>query len=61
MSDSAYKDLLVNVGLPARFAAVLADSDSQTEQGWLQHEPNALSKLFVRPTTSLSQAVITSL
>lgn len=57
MSEGAYKDLLVNLGLPEGFATALADSDSQTEQGWLQDDSKTLAKLIGRPTTPLSEVV----
>lgn len=61
MSENAYKELLVSLGLPEGFAAALADSDNQTEQGWLQEDSKTLAKLLERPTTSLSQVVKASL
>ncbi len=61
MQEQDYKDLLVNLGLPEGFAGALADSDTQTEKGWLQDESKALSKLLGRPTTSLSEAVANAL
>lgn len=57
MPEQEYKNLLVNVGLPEGFAGALADSDSQTEKGWLQDKSKTLSKLLGRPTTSLEKAV----
>lgn len=57
MSEDGYKGLLVNLGLPEGFATALADSDSQTEQGWLQDESKTLANLIGRPTTPLPQVV----
>lgn len=61
MPEQEYKNLLVNIGLPDGFAGALADSDTQTEKGWLQDESKTLSKLLGRPTTSLKEAVASAL
>lgn len=57
MSPADYTNLLVNAGLPEGFASALADSDVQTEQGWLEDNSKTLSKLLGRPTTSMADSV----
>ena len=52
MTAQAYQELLVNIGLPEGFAGALADSDSQTEHGWLQDESQTLSKLIGTPNNT---------
>lgn len=57
MSPADYTNLLANAGLPEGFASALADSDVQTEQGWLEDNSKTLSKLLGRPTTSMADSV----
>lgn len=57
LSETEYTDMLVGVGVPAEFAAVLADSDMRIAEGHLYVDSGDLSRLIGRPTTSLSDAV----
>jgi NAD(P)H dehydrogenase (quinone) len=52
-----YLDLLLNVGLPAPLAELIADSDAQAAQGALFDDSGVLGKLIGRPTISLAAAV----
>ncbi|QJD92574.1 SDR family oxidoreductase [Duganella dendranthematis] len=52
-----YAELLVNVGLPAPLADLIADSDTQAAQGALFDDSRTLGKLIGRPTISLADAV----
>jgi NAD(P)H dehydrogenase (quinone) len=52
-----YAELLVNVGLPAPLADLIADSDAQAAHGALFDDSRTLGKLIGRPTISLADAV----
>lgn len=52
-----YAELLVGAGLPAGYAAILADSDRGIAHGELLVTSGDLSRLIGRPTTSLREAV----
>jgi NAD(P)H dehydrogenase (quinone) len=52
-----YVAMLVNLGLPAPLAELIADSDAQAAQGALFDDSRTLSKLIGRPTISLADAV----
>ena len=52
-----YAELLVGAGLPAPFAAILADSDRGIARGELLVTSGDLSRLIGRPTTSMRAAV----
>lgn len=57
LPEAEYTDLLVAAGLPAAYAAALADSDRGIARGDLLVAGTALSDLIGRPTTSLAEAV----
>ena len=52
-----YAEVLVEVGLPEAYAAILADSDRGIARGELLVTSGDLSRLIGRPTTSLREAV----
>lgn len=52
-----YAEVLTEVGLPAAYAAILADSDRGIARGELLVTSGDLSRLIGRPTTSLREAV----
>lgn len=52
-----YTEVLVGAGLPAGYAAILADSDLGIARGELLVTSGDLSALIGRPTTSLREAV----
>lgn len=56
-----YTSVLINVGLPAPYAALLADSDEGIVKGELDTDSDDLLRLIDRPTTSLSDAVAVGL
>lgn len=56
-----YARILVSVGLPEGFAAVLAGFDVGASHGALFHDGKDLSQLIGRPTTPLSEAVAAAL
>jgi NAD(P)H dehydrogenase (quinone) len=53
----AYRDALVGFGVPAPFAALLADSDAGIARGELDDRSGQLRRLIGRPTTPLRQLV----
>ena len=55
-----YAELLVGAGLPAGYAAILADSDRGIARGELLVTSGDLRRLIGRPTTSLREAVRTA-
>lgn len=57
LTEAQFKDLLVEVGLPDGFAAVLADSEKQAAEGWLADDSKSLSALIGRPTTALNESL----
>ncbi|WP_094462134.1 SDR family oxidoreductase [Pannonibacter phragmitetus] len=57
LPEAAYKDVLVQVGLPEGFAAILADCDTCTAKGDLEDNSKTLSSLTGRPTTPLAVMV----
>ena len=57
LPEADYKAVLVQIGLPEGFAALLADSDTGASQGGLFDDGRALSALTGRPTTPLSTVV----
>lgn len=61
MPQAAYAELLVSFGLPAGFAALLADSDARAHEGALFDDSRTLSRLIGRPTTPLAAAVAAAL
>lgn len=56
-----YTSVLINVGLPEPYAALLADSDEGIVKGELDTDSDDLRRLIDRPTTSLSDAVAVGL
>ncbi|WP_377155823.1 SDR family oxidoreductase [Roseateles sp. UC29_93] len=52
-----YERVLLDAGLPAPLAELLADSDEQAAKGALQDDGGALARLIGRPTTTLDVAV----
>lgn len=61
LAQDAYAQTLTGFGLPAGFAAVIADAEAGSPQGWLSTDSGDLSRLIARPTTTLEQAVATAL
>lgn len=57
LPQQEYRELLVNVGLPAPLAELIADSDAQAAKGALFDDSRTLSKLIGHPTISLADAV----
>lgn len=57
LPEAEYAALLTSFGLPAGFAAILADSDTRAAQGALFDDSRTLSRLIGRPTTTLADAV----
>ncbi|KAF7781243.1 hypothetical protein PRUB_b0398 [Pseudoalteromonas rubra] len=53
VSEQHYTDFLVQLGLPAGFAALLADAEVQANAGWLYDNSGTLSRLIGRPTTPM--------
>lgn len=61
MPEAAYRDFLVQVGLPEPLAAMLANSDAGAAQGGLYDDSGTLSRLIGRPTTPLRAAMASAL
>ena len=57
LSPEKYTEFLVGVGVPAEFAAVLADSDRGAAQGALYTSAADLEALLGRPATPVSDVV----
>jgi len=57
LSQTDYAAMLVQVGLPEGFAAVLADSDALMVEGTLLDESRTLSQLIGRPTTLIQDSI----
>ena len=57
LTPAQYLEVLVNAGLPATFADVLADSDAAAARGDLDGSSDMLGELIGRSPTSLSDAV----
>jgi len=57
LSQTDYTAMLVQVGLPEGFAAVLADSDALMIEGALHEESRTLSQLIGRPTTLIQDSI----
>ena len=55
--EAEYTKILVGVGLPEGFAAVLADSEAGAAKGGLFSDSKALSILIGRPTTSIEDSI----
>jgi NAD(P)H dehydrogenase (quinone) len=56
-----YQSFLESVGVPASFAAILADSDLGIARGDLLDDSGTLSGLIGRPTTGLDEAIRSAL
>jgi NAD(P)H dehydrogenase (quinone) len=61
LPEATYAGILESFGLPAPFAAILAQSDVGAGQGGLFDDGHALSGLIGHPTTSLADAVAQAL
>ena len=61
LSESDYAAMLVQIGLPEGFAAVLADSDALMLEGALFDDSHTLSQLIGRPTTMIQDSIKTAL
>lgn len=57
MPKDAFADALKAAGLPEPLAEVLADSDDNARDGWLDTTSNDLSSLIGRPTTPISETI----
>ena len=57
LPQAEYAKVLEGFGLPAGFAAVLADSDARAGEGALFDDSRTLSRLIGRPTTPMADAV----
>jgi NAD(P)H dehydrogenase (quinone) len=57
LPQQEYCDLLLNVGLPAPLAELIAGSDAQAAKGALFDDSGTLGKLIGRPTIALADAV----
>lgn len=61
LPQADYAKALEGFGLPAGFAAVLADSDARAAEGALYDESRTLSRLIGRPTTPMAETVAAAL
>ncbi|MGY1500277.1 NAD(P)H-binding protein [Streptomyces sp. QTS52] len=61
VSAEVLTGILVGVGLPEAFAAILAGVDVSIEQGQLAGTPGDLSRLTGRPTTPIAESIAAAL
>lgn len=61
MTGADFEALLVQVGLPAGLAAVLAETEVHAADGWLADTSGTLSALIGRPTTPVAETIAESL
>ena len=62
LSQQAYQAMLESVGLPAKLAGLIADSDAKAaSHGELYSASRDLSGLIGRPTTTLAAAIAAGL
>lgn len=61
LPEAVYAGILEGFGLPAGFAALLADADAKAAEGALQDDSRALSRLIGRPTTPMAATVAAAL
>ncbi len=57
MPHAAFRDALIDMGLPAHVADLVADADAGASRGGLEDKGHQLSALIGRPTTPLRQMV----
>lgn len=57
VSEQQYAEFLTQVGVPAGFAALLADAEIQANGGWLNDQSGTLSTLIGRPTTPMRDSL----
>jgi NAD(P)H dehydrogenase (quinone) len=57
LTEAQYSAALVQAGLPPGFAAILADSDSNSGAGWLFDDSQTLQNAIGRPTTPLEKTL----
>ena len=61
LDAQAYEQALLQAGLPAGFAGILADAHVQAAAGWLADDSGSLSKLIGRATTSVDESLAAAL
>jgi NAD(P)H dehydrogenase (quinone) len=61
LPEVAYKDALIEAGVPAPMAAILADSDAKAGKGALMTKSRDLSHLIGRPTTPVNETIKTAI
>ena len=61
LPEAKYAEILTSFGLPAGFAAILADADAKAAGGALFDDSRTLSQLIGRPTTPMAQTVASAL
>ena len=61
LPEAAYRDALLQAGLPAPAAALLADSDAGAAKGGLFDDGHALSRLIGHASTPMAQTVAATL
>lgn len=61
LPEAAYRDVLLQAGLPASVAELLADSDAGAAKGGLFDDGHALSRLIGHASTPMAQTVAATL
>lgn len=61
LPEAEYRTALVDAGLPAEIAALIADGDAQAAHGALSDEGRQLGALIGRPTTPMAASVAEAL
>ncbi len=57
LPQADYQGVLLQAGLPAHLASLLADAEARAAEGALLDEARAMSRLIGRPTTPMTQTV----
>lgn len=57
LEEAAFREALINAGLPEPIAAMLSDSDARAAEGALATDSTDLSRLIGRPTTPIRETM----
>lgn len=61
MPQEAYKQAMLDAGVPEMFAVFLSSTDASAANGALQDDSKTLSKMLGRPTATLESVLLTAL
>lgn len=57
LPEAAYKQGMLDAGLPELLADIFADSDARAAEGWLDTDAHTLSELIGRPTEPMAETL----